>query len=290
MGGNSTQRPRRTGTVTQTPADRVDPRWLSLRGPADVRARTTFTAGLAAALAQHLIRRLTVDGEPARLVDVGAGTGAGAVWLRARLPVEQDWRLVDRDQGLLATAPPTVEGWARDIVADVGELPRLLAEEPAHVVTCQALLDVLTADEVDAMLAPAVACDAALLLSLSVTGEVTLTPRHHDDDMVTAAFDAHQCRAGRLGPDGGAYAAEALREHGYDVTVASTPWQLGPAESALSRAWLRGYAAAALEQEPEQADRIGRWEQSRETALRDGELSVAVGHLDVLALPAGSAA
>jgi len=273
--------------VTQTPADRVDPHWLSLRGPADMRARTTFTADLAAELAQHLTPRLSNDGDVARLVDVGAGTGAGASWLRPRLPVDQDWRLVDHDPSLLAAAPPTVEGWARGVVADVGELRRLLAEEPAHVVTCQALLDVLTADEVDAMLAPAVAAGAALLLSLSVTGEVALGPRHHDDGIVKAAFNAHQRRAARLGPDGGAYAARVLREHGYAVNVVGTPWQLGTAEAALTRAWLRGYAAAALEQEPGQADRIGRWLESREHAACDGELGVVVGHLDVLGVPAG---
>ncbi|MGH3356591.1 MAG: hypothetical protein ACRDOJ_11890 [Nocardioidaceae bacterium] len=276
--------------MTQAPAGRVDPHWLSLRGPADVRARTTFTAHLAAGLAQHLTTRLSDDGEVASLVDVGAGRGAGAVWLRDRLPVHQDWRLVDHDPSILAAAAPTVEGWAQGIVAGVGDLSRMLAEEPAQVVTCQALLDVLTADEVDAMLAAAMASDAALLLSLSVNGEVALAPGHPDDDLVAGAFDAHQRRSDRLGPDGGAYAVSVLGEHGYDVTVAATPWHLGADERALSGAWLRGYAAAALEQQPGYADRIDRWQQSREAAARDGELSVVVGHLDVLGLPVGSRA
>jgi trans-aconitate methyltransferase len=274
--------------VTPAPVGWVDPRWLSLRGPADAHARTTFTAGLAADLALHLTRRLPGDGDVARLVDLGAGTGLGASWLRARLPVEQDWRLVDHDRSLLAAAPATVEGWARGIVADVTDLPGLLAEEPAHVVTCQALLDILTADEVDAMLAPAMASGAALLLSLNVTGEVALAPRHRDDGLVAGAFNAHQRRAGRLGPDAGTYAADVLRDHGYEVSVTATPWQLDAAESDLILSWLQGYAAAALEQQPDQADRIGRWQESRETAAADGGLSVVVGHLDVLGLPAGS--
>lgn len=273
--------------MTPTPVGWVDPRWLRLRGPADVHARTTFTADLAADLAQHLTRRLPGDGDVARMVDLGAGTGLGAAWLRARLPVEQHWRLVDHDRSLLAAAPATVEGWARGIVADVGDLPGLLAEEPAHVVTCQALLDILTADEVDAMLAAAVDSGAALLLSLNVSGDVALTPRHHDDDIVTGAFNAHQRRAGRLGPDAGAYAADGLRDHGYEVSVTATPWQLGAADSDLILAWLQGYAAAALEQQPDKADRIGRWQESRQAAAADGGLSVVVGHLDVLGLPSG---
>lgn len=276
--------------MTPTPVGWVDPHWLSLRGPADARARTTFAADLAAGLAAHLSVRLSDDGEVARLLDVGAGTGAGAAWLRARLPVNQDWRLVDHDPGLLAAASPTVEGWARGVVADVGDLAGLLADEPAHVVTCQALLDVLTEDEVDAMLAAATASGAALMLGLNVTGAVALAPPHHDDDLVAGAFNAHQRRAGRLGPDAGAHAARVLREHGYAVSVAATPWQLGATESALTRAWLQGYAAAALEQDPGRADRIGRWQRSREKAAGDGELRVVVGHVDVLGVPAGSVA
>ncbi|HET7326204.1 MAG TPA: hypothetical protein VFJ14_02860 [Nocardioidaceae bacterium] len=273
-----------------TPANSVDPGWLSLRGTADVRARTSYTADLAAELTQHLTRRRGDGDRAMRLVDVGAGMGAGAVWLRSRLPVSQDWRLLDDDPTLLGAAVPALEGWARNVVAGVVDLPGLLADEPADVVTCQALLDVLTAEEIDATVASAVACDAAMLLSLSVTGEVVVSPPHPDDSRVAAAFNAHQRRSGRLGPDAGAYAAHALRCHGYAVTVSATPWHLGAAEPALVRAWLQGRAAAALEQEPGDADRIDRWWESRDAAAVRGELSAVVGHVDVLALPSGPVA
>lgn len=267
----------------------VEPRWLSLRGPADARARTTFGAGLAADLAGHLVSRLSGDGQVARLLDVGAGTGAGATWLRPRLPVRQDWSLLDQDPGLLELAPPVAEGWARGIAADVAELRGLLAERPADVVTCQALLDILTADQLDDLLATAAASGAALLLGLSVTGEVTLTPSHPDDGSVAEAFNAHQRRAGRLGPDASAYAAGVLRDHGYAVTTAATPWRLGPTDVDLVRAWLDGYAVAACEQQPDDTDRFDAWRRRRDRSARDGGLDVVVGHLDVLGLPAGAA-
>jgi hypothetical protein len=270
--------------VTQPSGSAVDPAWLSLRAAADLRARTTFASGLAAELARHLGLRLSEPAGTVRLVDVGAGTGSGARWLRARLPFTQDWRLVDHDGRILA-ATPRDEAWGRSVVAGVEDLPRLLADEPAHVVTCQALLDVLTEDQVDAMLTAALSCRAALLLGLSVTGDVDLAPEHPDDDVVDRAFNAHQRRAGRLGPDGGAYAADALRRHGYAVKVAATPWRLGAADSALFRAWVQGRAAAALEQEPAQADRITRWRQHREEAAGRGDLDAVVGHIDVLGLP-----
>jgi hypothetical protein len=272
--------------VNQAPANGVDPGWLDLRGPADVRARTTYAAELTALLNRHLSHRLHDDNAEVRLVDVGAGTGTGAGWLRDRLPWEQDWRLVDHDPRLLAVAPATGEGWARVVVAGVADLPALLADEPAHVVTCQALLDILTAEEADAVISPAVASGAALLLSLNVTGEVEISPPHPDDAFVAHAFDAHQRRAGRLGPDAGAYAARVLRDQGYDVTMAATSWHLGAAESALTRVWLEGRASAAAEQRPDEAVRIGRWLENRDWLAQQGELTAVVGHVDVLALPA----
>ncbi len=294
--------------LRQAPADGVDPAWLRLRNPADARARSSFGSGLVDALADHLVaglaRRRTVrdDGpEAVRLVDVGAGTGSGAQWLRDRLAdrfaarltdrvpdgpgVRQHWRLVDHDSDLLVSAAPAADGWARGVVATVDDLPKLLDEEPADVITCQALVDVLTANEVDAMLAPAVGSDAAVLLALSVTGEVVLSPLHHDDEMVAAAFDAHQRRAGRLGPDGGAYAAHGLRRQGYTVTVATTPWRLGADDTDLLRAWLQGRAEAAGEQEPDLRERVRDWHESRDRQARHGELTAVVGHVDVLGLP-----
>jgi hypothetical protein len=274
--------------LRQAPVDGVDPAWLRLRGPADARARTTFASGLADDLAAHLSERVDGSAE-VRLVDVGAGTGAGARWLRdrldARLSVPQHWRLVDHDSHVLAFATPAADGWASAVAATVEGLPALLAEEPADVVTCQALVDVLTAPEVDAMVTTAGDCGAAVLLALSVTGEVVLSPSHHDDDMVAEAFDAHQRRAGRLGPDGGAYAAHGLRRQGYTVTMAATPWHLGAADGDLLRAWLQGRADAALEQAPGRADRIRDWLQSRDQDARRGGLSAVVGHVDVLGLP-----
>jgi hypothetical protein len=262
----------------------VDPAWLGLRREADLRARTTYASGLAAELTRHLAVRFPDRSGSVRLVDVGAGTGTGARWLRTRLPFSQDWRLVDHDRHILA-ATPRGGGWARAVVAGVEDLPGLLADEPADVVSCQALLDVLTEDQLDAMVAAAVSCGAALLLGLSVTGDVDLTPQHPDDDFVDRAFNAHQRRSGRLGPDGGAYAADALRRHGYAVHVASTPWRLAAADSALVRAWLQGRAAAAAEQEPADAARVAGWLRDREESARRGGLVVVVGHVDVLGLP-----
>lgn len=269
------------------PATRVDPAWLSLRGPADARARTAHGEAMVADLSRHLLGRFAGAGRAVRLIDVGAGTGAGAAWLRWRLPVAQSWRLLDRDAALLAAAPPVAHGWARPVVADLADLPGLLADRPADVVTCQALLDLLTADQVDALLRPAALSGAAVLLSLTVTGRVALSPHHPADEVVNRAFNAHQHRSGRLGPEAGDRAAAVLRRHGYTVTAVATPWRLGRADRELTAAWLRGRAEAAIEQSPPDAGRISGWLDRRLTAAARGDLVATIGHVDVLGLPPG---
>lgn len=266
---------------------RVDPGWLALRGPADARARAAHAEALVADLASHLLARFAGVERAVRLVDVGAGTGAGAGWLRWRLPVAQSWSLIDRDADLLASASPVLDGWAHPVVAEVADLPGLLARRPADVLTCQALLDLLTGQEIDALLAPAAAAGAAVLLSLTVTGRVTLGPRHPDDDLVAGSFNAHQHRSGRLGPEAGDHAAAVLRRYGYAVTAVATPWRLGPADRDLTAAWLLGRAEAATEQSPGDAGPIARWLDHRLAAARRGELVATVGHVDVLGIPPG---
>src|ERR1044072_2767461 len=96
-------------------------------------------------------------------------------WLAPRLPGPQHWVVHDQDPDLLQLAvarPPeaaTVEGRRADIT-------RVTARDPAgpSLVTASALLDLLTADELAALLA---ACAGyPLLLALTVVGRVTLSP------------------------------------------------------------------------------------------------------------------
>lgn len=269
--------------MTNAPAH-VDPAWLALRGPVDFQARTDFTAALVARLAQHL-DDVTASERAARLVDIGAGSGAGALWLQPRLPTPQQWRLIDPDKALVRSAGPVTQGWARAIVAGVRDLPRILADEPADAVTCQALLDVLTADELHPLVMAATSCRAAVLTSMSVTGHVTLSPQHPVDQLVNNAFNAHQRRHGRLGPTAGPRVADALRAAGYSVISVESPWRLGTDDAGLTVTWLRGRARAACEQSPGDTQRIEEWLQRRLALTHSGQLTATVGHVDVLGLP-----
>jgi hypothetical protein len=258
--------------------------WLALREPADAAARATE-------LVDRLYRWLE-DRYCGPLVvrDLGCGTGSMSRWLAGRLPGPQHWLLHDLDPALLDRA---MAGLPVGITAEprVGDLAALDATQLAgtSVVTASALLDILTADEVERLAAACASAGCATLLALSVTGSVLLTPADPLDATFAAAFDAHQRRTvdGRrlLGPDAAPAAAAAFGRHGVAVVRAPSPWRLGPADGALIEKWLRGWLAAACEHRPTLVQEAEAYLNRRLAAADRGELRVVVGHADLLALP-----
>lgn len=268
---------------------RCSPAWLGLREGADAAAR-------AARLVDPLRRHLA-DAPRSVIRDLGCGTGSMGRWLAGRLPGPQYWVMYDRDAALLHHAaaamvdtaadgaPVTVETQARDVSG-------LTAADLAGtaLVTASALLDLLTADEVDALAAACVGAACPALLTLSVAGRVEFTPADPLDAELTAAFNAHQRRTvdGRrlLGPDAPETAAAAFRRLGATVLLEPSPWRLGAEQRALTRRWLTGWVAAAGEQRPDLA--VDAYLARRLAALAAGELRVVVWHSDLLALPAAA--
>ncbi|MBW6434777.1 class I SAM-dependent methyltransferase [Actinoplanes hulinensis] len=244
--------------------------WLALREPADAAAR-----------AAELIGELP---GPVRTVrDLGCGTGSLGRWLSPRLPLPQHWIMTDRDPALLLRAAGdmpegvTVSTQRRDVT-------ELTAADLAgtDLVTCSALLDLLTAAEVERLAAVCAEARVAALFTLSVTGEVRLAPDDPLDAEIEAAFNEHQRRAegGRrlLGPDAPEVAVAAFEKAGARVIVRPSPWRLGPALPALTAEWLRGWVAAALEERPDLA--VGDYVERRLASLPHA----SVGHQDVLAI------
>jgi hypothetical protein len=277
---------------------RVTPEWLALREPADAAARSIELAARAA-------RHLPATG-PLVVHDLGGGEGAMARWLAPRLRGPQHWVIHDRDADLLelaladrpgpAPGPGPVAGRAADgtavtVEARRGDITRLEPDDlaGASLVVASALLDMLTADELPALLDACTATGAPVLLALSVVGRVALTPAEPLDAAVAAAFDAHQRRttaAGRLlGPDAVAAAAEHLRASGAEVLVRQSPWRLDAGRAALAAAWLDGWVAAACEQEPSLVADAVAYRARRRAQAAAGRLAVTVDHADLLALP-----
>jgi hypothetical protein len=297
--------------VTGAPgASRFTVDWLSLREAADAAARAD---ALLDPLRDHLA---AAEPAPRPLVirDLGCGTGSMGRWLSGRLRGPQQWIMHDQDPDLLERAAAgmprqTDDGAPISVETQAGDLARLRAADLAgtSVVTASALLDLLTADEVDRLAAACAEARCAALLTLSVAGRVEFSPADPLDGELAAAFNAHQRRVTRnrrlLGPDAGSVAARAFTRHGALVRTCASPWRLnatppsggsadgtaGPAgPPTLLAEWLQGWVAAAREQRPDLARPAASYLSRRLAACAAGELTVAVHHIDLLAVPAPS--
>jgi SAM-dependent methyltransferase len=270
-----------------TPA-RVSPSWLALREPADAAAR-------AGTLVDEIRNRLPAD-RPLVIYDLGCGTGATLRWLAPQLPGPQHWIGYDVDADLLATVnaapglvaadglPVTIETRRRDVTRlDRSDLA------DATLITSSALLDLLTAEELDRLVCACASARCPVLITLTVTGAVQLWPRHPLDGLVAAAFNSHQRRTvdGRrlLGPAAADLAGRRFTELGRDVMWNASPWRLGPARRELTYAWLAGWLAAAWEQDRRLASDTRSYARVRLADASAGRLHVRVHHRDLLVRP-----
>lgn len=275
--------------------------WLALREPADARARDCAARhGLLRPLREHLQER------PARVLDLGCGTGANLRWLAPHLPPRQHWRLLDHDAALLAQAPRCLARWAEAHALGVvqgahglrlGDTLEVDFEEhdlaaclpdlrEVDLVSAAALLDLVSHAWLDALVAACAAHRNALLLALSYDGRIGFEPRHGDDARVRDALNRHQLRdkgfTTALGPRAAAAAGAKLQRAGYRVTQVRSDWCLARADDGLHDALIGGWADAVREQASVDAHGwIERWRAWR-LAHRG---SLRVGHVDLLALP-----
>ncbi|HEX2774722.1 MAG TPA: class I SAM-dependent methyltransferase [Micromonosporaceae bacterium] len=270
--------------ITDVP--RVSAAWLRLREPADAGARARE---LVEPVHRHLAgaRRTVIH-------DLGTGIGSMGRWLAPQLPGAQHWIMYDRDPDLLERVcaemvdasphgePVTMETRRCDIT-------RLTAADldGASLVTASALLDMLTADEVERVVAACAGAGCPALLMLSVTGRVELTPPDPLDVEIAEAFANHQRRTvgGRtlLGPDAVDATVAAFTRRGVAVRVRSSPWRLGAEHGDLASEWLTGWLAAACEQRPELAGPAAGYARRRLAEAAAGRLGVMVQHQDLLA-------
>jgi hypothetical protein len=269
---------------------RVSREWLSLREPADAAAR-------APDLVQRLQRNLA-SADRRVIHDLGGGTGAMGRWLAPRLRGPQHWVVHDRDADLLAVAAadppgPAADGAAVTVAAKRSDITRLRPGDlaDASLITASALLDLLTENELAALVTACVNAGCPILLTLSVVGHVEVTPADSLDRRVAAAFDAHQRRTtvrGRLlGPDAVTLAVDEFGRLGAEVVVRPSPWRLGASQADLAAQWLTGWVGAACQQLPELAAETGGYTRRRLAQATAGQLAVTVDHADLLVLPQG---
>ena len=258
--------------------------WLAFREPYDGRARN---AAVLDALAAAFRDRASIA-----VVDLACGAGASLRALGPRLPLRQSWRLVDNDLGLLArtpalAAPPrlTVQAQPIDLARDL----ELALDGPLDLVTCSALLDLVSAPWLERLVVEAAARSLPVYAALSYDGRATLEPGHAFDAAMVDAVNRHQ-RGDKgfgpaLGPQAAANAISRFEAIGYAVVQGRSDWMLGPGDGAIKDAILTGWAGAARELGDLPLGDIAAWF----TYRREGLARLQVGHVDFFAAPPSSA-
>ena len=96
----------------------------------------------------------------------------------------------------MVDTPAAADGSVVTVEERQGDVTRLRPDDlaGATLVTASALLDMLTADELDRLVRLCVATGCPALMTLSVIGRVELSPADPLDDVLGAAFDDHQRR------------------------------------------------------------------------------------------------
>ena len=199
--------------------------------------------------------------------------------------------LVDHDPQLLAAVSKDMEGRSiryqthQHDLRDLGGL-----DVPVHGVTTQALLDLVSHDWLVQFADWLTDRRIPLLAALSVDGRVDWRPFDVRDAAVQHAFRTHQTWDRGFGPSPGPRAAIVLKEllesRGFSVRLEETDWQIPNSDLPMMSSMVQGIASAAMEAAFDadvNASDIAEWKTERMGML--GELSIQVGHLDLLALP-----
>ncbi len=260
--------------------------WLTLRRPADRAARSSVVLGL---LARDLGSRAGL-----RVVDLGAGSGSTLAAVSPVLGRGQSWHLVDIDGALLSAAAAAPEAAGVAVTTAVVDLARDLEAAivpEADLVTCSALLDLVSAPFVERLARLLAARGLPFYAALTYDGRMEAHPPHPLDGPVREAFDRHQGGdkgfGPALGPDAHAFAASCFADEGFEVTTGPSDWVLGPAEAALQEALVLGHEAAVAETGALTIEDLALWRTARLQAIADGTSRLLVGHGDLYARPPG---
>ena len=265
--------------------------WLTLREPFDAAARSVT---LTRAVSDALPHDRTV-----RIVDLGTGRGSNVRYLTGRLPLPQEWLLLDEDADVLAEVLPAVAGTldprcTMDMrQAGLGVLASTMFDG-RHLVTASALLDLVSESWLRSLAGWCHRIGAVGLFALTYNGEFRCSPVEPEDDEVRELMNLHQ-RAndkgfGRAaGPDAVAAAERCFSSLGYRVQRAPSDWRLPPDARDLQRQLVDGWAGAASEVAPGRTSMIRSWLSRRLDHIDAGRSHIVVCHEDLAAWPAGGA-
>lgn len=257
-----------TGANLRYLAPRVggDQEWLLVDRDAALLSRAASLCGVAA-LSDHP--------SPDADADADAGTGGGAG--------------IGAGTGTGTGAGRRVQTRRLDLVTELNTPGFALDFAPDVVVTASALLDLVSDQWLVQLVEQCRANRCTVLFALTYDGRIALTPSDPDDGWIRELVNRHQLGdkgfGPALGPGASQRTCELFRAAGYDVRAAQSDWNLQPDEHRLQQSLLEGWAAAATELAPNEADRCSRWLARRLAHVANETSRIVVGHEDVLAWP-----
>ena len=255
--------------------------WLDLREPADIKARDK---SLAIQALQWLQKNNPNQGKI--LVDLGSGTGSSLRALSSLSVENIVWRLVDNDGDLLDEA---LRRHGKDLIIEDYEADLNIVNElplsGSQLVTASALFDLASREFVDELKNRLTKQNTALYTALNYDGTTEWIPTHPLDDKVLDIFNRDQTRdkglGPALGPEATDYLQSVFQSAGYEVFIASSPWEITPKDHALANELIQGIANAVTENID--SVELDAWKEFRLANIHNG--NCRVGHLDFLALP-----
>ncbi len=259
--------------------------WLALREPYDARARNREVLDTVAASAA---KRSSIT-----VVDLACGAGSTVRAIASRLPVQQTWRLIDHDSALLERVSPPLPGQrlAPSVLNIAGGLEEAFAQ-PADLVTASALLDLVSEDWLERLVAQCAARRLPFYAALIYDGRVSFEPAEAFDAEMVEAVNRHQRRdkgfGPALGPAAGSNAIARFEALGWAVVTGSSDWAFGPEDAAIQSEFLAGWAAAAGEMGDLPHTDAECWLERRRAHVSLRRSSIRVGHVDFFASPIGA--
>ena len=245
--------------------------WLALREPYD---RAACDGSLLGSLFAWAFERTSL-----RAVDLGSGTGSAVRTLGRYLPQRTEWILLEDDPVLIAAGEKLFRPSERVRYrrADLnGDLAEVIGDD-VDLVTASALIDLVSTDWLDRLVAHLRDRGCAAWIGLTYTGGLAFEPTILEDLEVVRAFDRDMTRDKGFGTALGAAAQQELItrlvEYGR-VTTGASPWQLTAENDAP-------IIAALIDGIADVAKASGSWRRQRHASTE----RMRVGHADLLFLP-----
>jgi hypothetical protein len=278
--------------------------WLALREAADWASRS-----------ERLVQRIQdalVSSATIYSLDLCTGTGSNLRYLMDRLRGRQRWLVVDRDAALLEEVPSRLSRWARDRDHSIridGRVSHIRGEkfdcevetrpmnlegldaeifEGRHLVTASALLDLVSESWLRVLASRCRAAGAAALFAITYDGRSSCHPVEPEDERIRQLLNLHQKTDKGLGgpaagPEAWVVAEQAFEEAGYRIEVSPSDWSLDSSEQVFQRMLIEGWAQAAREMAPQEANAIADWLRRRLAHVNAGRSHVVVHHVDMAA-------